>query len=89
MKTRIPTIPNENVFFLLIGALFYSALIILGSGGYVSGDVLMFSFVAFILSITPVFFRKTADLKPCRIRSTYQPLIPRKDLTHHKDPLLM
>ena len=89
METKISTIPNENVLFLLIGALFYSALIILGGGGYVSGDVLMFSFVAFILSITPVFFKKTALLKSHQVRQIYQPMISRKDLTHRNDPLLM
>jgi len=89
MKTRISTISKENVLFLLIGALFYSALITLGGGGYVSGDVLMFSFVAFILSLTPLFFLKTAVLKSHRVRNTYLPMVPRKEITHRNDPLLM
>ena len=54
-----------------------------------SGDVLLFSFVAFIVSLTPVFISQTAVLKPGRVRSTWQPMIPRKDITHINDPLLM
>ena len=88
MKTKISTIPNENVFFLLVGALF-SALIIVGDVGFVSGDVLLFSLVAYLVSLTLVFFIKTSALKSCLIRSTYQHKISRKDITHHNDPLLM
>ena len=88
METKSSTIPNENVFFLLIGALF-SALIILGGGGFVAGDVFLFSFLAFLSSLTPVFFSKKAVLKPYQVKSIYQPLVPRKNLTHRNDPLLM
>ena len=93
MKAKISTINNENIFFILLGALFsaliFLALIVLDGGGFISGDVLLFSFKAFIVSLTPVFLSKTHLLKPDRVRSTYLPLCSRKDLTHRNDPLLM
>ena len=79
----------KNLFFLLIGALFYSALVYFGDGGYVYSDVLLFSFAAFIVSLTTLYFLKTAVVKPGRISFAYQPMISRKDLTHNNDPLLM
>ena len=88
MKTKILNISNKNVFFLLFGALSSVPIILIGGGGF-SGDFLLFSFLAFLGSLTPVFLSKKIELKPCQVRSTYQPMIPRKDLTHHNDPLLM
>ena len=88
METLLPTIPSENLFYLLSGALFSAQLIAVG-GGFISGGFLLFSLVAFLVSLPPVYRFKTLVFESCRVKFTYLCLKSRKNLTHRNDPLLI
>lgn len=88
MKAETPAEICLNILILLPGA-FFGSLMILGGGGFVSSDVFLFSFMAFLASLAVVFAGKSVVFKPAPIRFTYQHLRSRKNLTHRNDPLLM
>lgn len=88
MQTRIPTTFFIDIASFLFGLLI-NALIITGGVGLVSGDILLFSFLAFLASLTLVFVGKSIILKQVRVPFANQSMDSRKNLTHRNDPLLM
>jgi hypothetical protein len=88
MEAKTPTTLCVNIFFLLPGA-FFSALMMLGGGGFVPSDIFIFLFMALLASLALVFSWKSTVFKPNRVPSTYRHMSSRKNLTHRNDPLLM
>ncbi|NLD36184.1 MAG: hypothetical protein GX654_04870 [Desulfatiglans sp.] len=66
-----------------------SLLLITGGSGFIGGDLFFYSFIAFLVSIIPVFTLKGVIRKPAVLLITDKPLFSRKKVIQYNDPLLI
>jgi hypothetical protein len=77
-----------DILIILLGT-FACLLQLTGGSGFVSGDLFLYSFIAFLLSIIPVYTLKGNIRKPSVLLIPNKPLYSRKKTIQHNDPLLM